>query len=227
MTQYEPEEKDFDVQIRVRNGRLLRAIQKQYPSTTEFCRRYNLPFQSVNKLISMKSKPINRRGWTQLASDVAMLLGKDPEQLWPDHMKEIKLRRSTASFGADFDEVLQITQQGSAEKLLAQQQTLDLITETLTNREKYCLIAHYMHDKTYAEIADDLGRSTERVRQMICKALRKSQMVAQNNDLMKIPWWGRPPTFNRETGKFDHSYISQPRSISSAARELFKDDELS
>lgn len=226
MTEY-TQEKDFDVEVKVRNGRLLRAIRKHYKSTAAFCREYNLDAVRVSALMTMKVKPINKRGWTQLAADVAMLLGKDPEDLWPDHMKEIKLRRSTASFGADFDEVLQIAQQGSVEKLIAQKQTLDLITEKLTDREKYCLKAHYEMGKTYVEIAEILGRSVERVRQIIFKALRKSRNTAQAHDLMKLATGDFRIVYNEETESYDYIDTSRPKSISYAARELFKDDELS
>ena len=221
------DEKDFDIQVKVRNGRLLRAIAKHYKSTAAFCRDYNLDKNRVSALITMRIKPINKEGWTQLASDVAMLLGKDQEDLWPDHMKEIKLRRSTASFGADFDEVLQIAQQGSLEKKIAQNQMLDLLTEKLTDREMYCLREHYELGKTFDEIAEVLGRSRARVRQITLKAIRKSQRVAQAHGLMTMAAGGSEIVYNEETGRYDWKDYYKPKSISSTALELFKDDELS
>jgi len=223
MTDY-IEEKDFDVQVRVRNGRLLRAIRKHYKSTAEFCRKYNLGANSVNALITMRVRPINKHGWTQLAYDVALLLGKDPEDLWPDDMKEIKLRRSTASFGADFDEVLQITQQRSLEKFIEQKQTLDLITKQLTYREKYCVKAYFEDGKTYQEIATVIERSTERARSIIARALMKAEKTAQANNLMTRASSENKPLYDKERGRYVYRRIYTPRSISSTARELFKDD---
>ena len=65
---------DFNVKITVRNNRLLQAILKKYKSVADLARKMNSSKSRVKALVTMKTKPINEKGWTQLASDVAAMV---------------------------------------------------------------------------------------------------------------------------------------------------------
>lgn len=98
-------DEDFNLKVTVRNGRLLRAIRERYSSVADMCRKMGRSHQTVNKLITMKAVPYNSKGWTDLALDIAGMVARDPEDLWPDHMRELRLRKSTSEVNLDLDDV--------------------------------------------------------------------------------------------------------------------------
>jgi hypothetical protein len=71
---------DFNVKITVRNNRLLQAILKKYKSVADLARKMHRSQSRVNALVTMKAKPITEKGWTQLAFDVATMVGKEPKK---------------------------------------------------------------------------------------------------------------------------------------------------
>jgi hypothetical protein len=70
---------DFNVKITVRNNRLLQAVLKKYESVADLARKMGRSQGPLNALVSMKTKPITEKGWTQLAFDVAAMVGKEPK----------------------------------------------------------------------------------------------------------------------------------------------------
>ena len=84
---------DFNIKITVRNGRLLKAIRSRYKSVADLARQCHHHQSTVNSLVTMRLKPFNDSGWTDLALDVAAMVGKEPEDLWPDHLREFKLSK--------------------------------------------------------------------------------------------------------------------------------------
>jgi len=98
-------DEDFNIKVTVRNGRLLNAIRKRYESVADLARQMGRSPNNINPLVTMKVKPINEKGWTDLALDVAAMVGEDPEDLWPKYMREIKLKKATAEVSMDLDSV--------------------------------------------------------------------------------------------------------------------------
>lgn len=108
--------KDFNVKITVRSGRLLDAIREGHPSVAAFCRATNIPKSNVGMLVCMRIKPIGKNGeWKDMARDIAAALGKYPEEIWPEHMREIQAIRSTAEMSANMSEVQALSDQNSVE----------------------------------------------------------------------------------------------------------------
>jgi len=128
-------EKDFNIKVTVRNGRLLSAIRENYDSVAAFARQMGRNPQRVNSLVTMRERPFKTHGWTELALDVAAFLNKDPEELWPEYMREIQLQRSTAELSADLNEVQAIQSSNSPEKQIAQLDAVRELAGALTLRE--------------------------------------------------------------------------------------------
>jgi len=85
-------DKDFNLKISIRNARLLNAVRAKYGSAANMARQGNLTISRVNSLMTMKLKPVDMHGqWRNIALDVAGMLECDPEVLWPDHIKNVKL----------------------------------------------------------------------------------------------------------------------------------------
>jgi RNA polymerase sigma factor (sigma-70 family) len=193
-------DEDFNLKVTVRNGRLLRAIRARYSSVADMCRKMSRSQQTVNKLITMKSVPYNSKGWTDLALDVAGMVGRDPEDLWPDYMRELRLRKSTSEVNLDLDDVKKLVQEGSSEKTISQLSALSQFSKNLTPRERDVLARRFAHDQSLDECAASLRVSRERVRQIEAKAFRKMRKVASNLGYMDVknPKWD---PYDWETGR--------------------------
>ena len=193
-------DEDFNLKVTVRNGRLLRAIRARYSSVADMCRKMGRSHQTVNKLITMKAVPYNSKGWTDLALDIAGMVARDPEDLWPDHMRELRLRKSTSEVNLDLDDVKKLVQEGSSEKTISQLSALSQFSKNLTPRERDVLARRFAHDQSLDECAASLRVSRERVRQIETKAFRKMRKVASNLGYMDVknPKWD---PYDWETGR--------------------------
>ena len=169
---------DFNIKISVRNGRLLKAIRARYASVADLARKCHLHQTRVNSLVTMKVKPFNQNGWTDLALDVAAMVGKEPEDLWPDHLRELKLIKSTAEMEVDLDSVKQLIQDGTSEKSLSQISAISKFSEKLTPRERQCMAMRWALGHTLDETARVFGVTRERMRQVEAKAIRKMKGAA-------------------------------------------------
>ena len=169
---------DFNIKISVRNGRLLKAIRARYASVADLARKCHLHQTRVNSLVTMKVKPFNQNGWTDLALDVAAMVGKEPEDLWPDHLRELKLIKSTSEMEVDLESVKQLIQDGTSEKSLSQISAISKFSEALTKRERQCMAMRWALGHTLDETARVFGVTRERTRQIEAKAIRKMKGAA-------------------------------------------------
>jgi DNA-directed RNA polymerase specialized sigma subunit len=176
---------DFNVKITVRNNRLLQAILKKYKSVADLARKMNRSQSRVNALVTMKAKPITEKGWTQLAFDVAAMVGKEPKKLWPEHLQNIKLLTSTSEFTINIEGVKQIMSDNSAEKMIAQSQVLRQLDTRLNNTQKKVIDMRFYQEMTLEETGKVLGLSRERIRQIECKSLRMMRYDARTQGYLK------------------------------------------
>ena len=185
---------DFSVKITVRNGRLLRAILENYQSVSELARKLSVSSNCIYKLVGMRTKPVNSKGWTKLAEDVALMVGKDPIDLWPEHLREIKLQRSSSEMDLSLEQVQQLVAEGSHDNLLSQNKAIKDMIGNLNEREKTVISLRYHDGKTLSEIGSYLNLSNERVRQIEARATNKMKASAVFQGYMgkeaKDSWWG-------------------------------------
>jgi len=177
--------KDFNVKITVRNNRLLQAVLNKYESVADLSRKMGRSQGAVNALVSMKTKPITEKGWTHLAFDVAVMVGKEPEELWPEHLQDIRLLTSTSEFTIDMEGVKQIMSDNSTEKMIAHSQVLQQLDTRLNDTQKKVIDMRFNQEMTLEETGKVLGLSRERVRQIECKSLRIMRYDAKTQGYLK------------------------------------------
>ena len=176
---------DFNVKITVRNNRLLQAIRKKYESVADLSRKMGRSQGAVNALVTMKIKPINEKGWTNLASDVAAMVGKEPVEIWPENLQDIRLSTSTSEFTIDMDGVKQIMSDNSTEKMIAHSQVLQQLDTRLNDTQKKVIDMRFYQKMSLEETGKVLGLSRERVRQIECKSLRRMRYDAKTQGYLK------------------------------------------
>lgn len=199
--------KDLDVKVTVRNAHLLKVILSKHNSVAEFAREIGRNPSHIGSLVGMKTKPYGKKGWTQLAFDIAAYLGKDMEQLWPEHMRDIKLKKSTASFEASLDEVQQIMSSNNPAKALEHLDVVKIAISGLTPRELKVIKMHQIDGDGFKDIAKDMGISGTRVADIFEKALRKMRHRLYAKGFMK-----------QKVSLFDRKFF-----ITDKGRELFSD----
>lgn len=169
---------DFNVQIKVRNGRLLRRIREDYGTAAEFCRRCDLSAVRVSALVTMREAPILKSGeWSEFALNVAGALGAYPDEIWPEHMRSLKAKRATAEIELDAEDVAALGS-GSFE----QRQLIARWAKFLTPREAICLTAR-MCGATLDEAAAEINASRARTHQIEARAVRKMRDAARRDGI--------------------------------------------
>ena len=167
------DDKDFNIKVSVRNGRLLRAIREKYDSVSDLSRQLVRGNSQLGALVRMKLKPFNHNGWTDLALDVAAMVGKEPEELWPEHLRELQLLKSSSEMEVGLDSVKKIVQDGSTEKTLSQFSVISDLSKGLTPRQIRCISLRFVLHQTLEQTGKALDVSKERARHIEAKALRK------------------------------------------------------
>jgi hypothetical protein len=167
------DDKDFNIKVSVRNGRLLRAIREKYDSVSDLSRQLVRGNSQLGALVRMKLKPFNHNGWTDLALDVAAMVGKEPEELWPEHLRELQLLKSSSEMEVSLDSVKKIVQDGSTEKTLSQFSVISDLSKGLTPRQIRCISLRFVLHQNLEQTGKALGVSKERARHIEAKALRK------------------------------------------------------
>jgi transcriptional regulator with XRE-family HTH domain len=164
---------DFNIQIKVRNGRLLRAIRQKYGSSAELCRKCEISPTIVSRYLIMKESPILQNGeWKESAFDVSSAVGLEPEEIWPDYMRQIALRKSTVELDASVDQIVALSNgDGQLAIKLAAMKIID--THRIMPRYREVLKMRVMDGLTLEEAGKVVGVTRERIRQMECKAMRE------------------------------------------------------
>ncbi len=214
------EDKDFNIKVSVRNGRLLRAIREKYDSVSDLSRQLVRGKSQLGALVRMKLKPFNHNGWTDLALDVAAMVGKEPEELWPEHLRELQLSKSSSEMEVGLDSVNRLIQDGTTEKTLSQISAISTLSEALTPRERRCLAMRFALGHSLEETARVLGVTRERARQIEAKAIRRMKRAATVHGYRNENVWAS--VFDPEHQMKMYKQISSER-ITSKGLDLFND----
>lgn len=159
---------DFNVKVTVRSHRILEAINERFGSQSEMARQTGMSVASINSFVCLRCLPVGANGWTDKAENFASALGVYPSDLWPDHLRDVRLRTATAEVSMDMAEV---------ERLCAPQSEsirgiLDRGQAGLDERQITAIEA-FKSGWTFDELGAELGVTRERARQIQAKAMRK------------------------------------------------------
>jgi RNA polymerase sigma factor (sigma-70 family) len=194
---------EFNLKVTVRNNLVLTAINNSgYTNLAKFAKDNRLSLGLLYDTINLKRPPMLQTGeFSPFAMKLMETLGACPTDLWTNEQLTMKLKRNT-SYRELGTEELQKCLQSSARSLIgldyceqeAEEQEAEEIIEgmvdSLTPREARVLRLRFGLDgedeHTLEEIAEKIGFTRERVRQVEAKALRKMRNPSRSKILQEL-----------------------------------------
>jgi RNA polymerase sigma factor (sigma-70 family) len=186
---------DFAVKISVRNARLLRAMKAAgYATQTELARAMNRHITHLNALFTFRTSPLLANGdWSDLAWDISSMLRVEPEELWPEQLKNVRMSRNSREVLMSSDEVRAIAAPCNME---VDRVALGKLIGTLPPRQKNVIEARFGladgSEATLEDLAKEQGVTRERIRQHEMKAIRTMQKQAISKKMISArqvrPW---------------------------------------
>ena len=175
---------DYRVNIKVRNNRILKAIEESGGTVGQkWCDANGLGYSSVNSLINMAISPVTKMGeLIPTAAKLCEVLGKLPDELWSD--EQIRpLEKNFTSLEMSREQIvalmppdamgLELTDFDQYMHMRELPERIEEAIDTLDERKQYILRSRFFEDKTLDELGKELGVSKDRVRQIEAQALRQ------------------------------------------------------
>ena len=189
---------DYRVQIKVRNARLLRAIEKAGHQPGQiFAREVGISY-TVHLLpyLNLKRTPFDENGDLRPCAEMlCVFLNRMPDELWSEEQRYPLLTNAAEiELSAASVHELLASPSDCADplSLLEKKQTaqaIDALLDRLTPREAEVLRLRHGIDgepMNLEEMAKAKGCSRERIRQIEAKALRKLRAPARQTVLMDV-----------------------------------------
>lgn len=176
--------KDYRVTIKVRNNRILQAIEESGGSFgVKWCEENGLVYSSVMLLVDMLVCPVSSTGRLRRAAQgLCDVLCKLPEDLWTEDQMFAHLDGNTATLEIDRSAIAALlaadpTRVAELDNTVLEQTELrdglEKAMETLRPRERQVLALIYQQDCTLGEVGAHLGVGEQRAAQIHAAALRR------------------------------------------------------
>ena len=174
---------DYRVAIKVRNNRILKAIEAVGGTPGQnWCEANGLSYTGVNNLINMTSSPATTTGaLTPTARKLCDVLDKLPEDLWSDDQIR-PLEKNFTSLEMSREQVMSLMAPDDTGYLtdfegLIDRKRLGVVMEraisTLDERKQRILRARFFENKTLEKIGEEFGITKEYARAIEARALRE------------------------------------------------------
>lgn len=187
---------DFQVSIRVRNGRFLNALKRAgYKSVHGFCKQHGLPQQQISKYSTMTLSPLRRSGPTRLAQAVADILNVQVTDLFPPRFLALclsRVARTEVPMTEDQIGMLLREPPRTPEDVIALDEAAARVSDTLIllppRQERLLRLRYGMgprEEKTLRQAGEQMDVSPERARQIEAKSLRQLKQPTRGYRLVE------------------------------------------
>lgn len=191
------EPKDYRIEIKVKNNRLLTKIEGAgYSSVAKFADTIGMNRTVIYRIVSMKSAALDEEGYYRPeALRIAKFLNCTPQDIYPPAQMRGAMKENKAQITANANEVDSLTSSlrtlafSPERKMILDEakQALKAVMMTLTPKEQRILDLRYGltygEEKTLEEVGAMFGVSRERIRQQEMKALRKMRHPSKSKEL--------------------------------------------
>jgi lambda repressor-like predicted transcriptional regulator len=182
---------DYIVQIKVRNGPMLRAIRLRKMKIKDLHEQSGVSATIIYRFLALSLPPLLNGKWRNAALKIAEVLRLPPDSLWPEEHLDRALARSTGELEVSRDEMQMLlvdNEYGTPEEReVAIASLVKVMSKTLLPRDERVLRLRFgigVEPHTLGETADKMSLSRERVRQMESRAIRRLQYKPHIKALM-------------------------------------------
>lgn len=178
---------DFAVEVTVRNARLWVLIRENFSSQADFARAASMSQSDLSALLRMRKRPIKEDGeWTDAAYRIAAALQRDPDAIWPSHLRDGVIQNNRAEFTVALEDVQAVASDGDPFRVLAMRQMLTKWKAAVTSPLNLEVLERRIAGETLEEIGKDIGFSRERVRQREHMALLQIRNAAARDGVKSL-----------------------------------------
>jgi RNA polymerase sigma factor (sigma-70 family) len=176
---------DFNLQVTVRNARLLRAIRAKFKNVSQFSKAAGISASRLSALLTMRESPFRQNGdLTVVAEAVCSALNAAPDDLWPKHIAQ--LRAKTPRFEVELDAgEFQAIAGAPPDTLAAMRGALDRWLPKLDDRSRRVLLEYY-GGATLRELSTEIGVTQQTVHRIIDKAERQIRHAARRDGVRSL-----------------------------------------
>ena len=177
---------DYRIGVKVRNNRILKAIEAQGGLFGgKWCAANGLSYAMMVRLVALKESPYkeSNRELTKTASGLCDVLFMSPDELWSEQQtfalekNFTELEMSEAQVAALINKAdNEFNYLSAPEAFLAQKNMAEGIIKSLTfltKREQQVIQMRYYDGNTFREVGKELGVCGNRAMQIEAKALRR------------------------------------------------------
>ena len=198
------------VKVSIRNNLIIRAIHKAgYRNVSQFCEQNGMGKTQLTSLISLKTPPLTQEGeFRETAKALMEHLCALPTDLWTTEQLTMELKRNTSTkevdlnamlsvLGINAEEALQMIEPPKPDEVLEEKEKAEVVSEmldSLTPREARVLRMRFgigCDEHTLEEVGKKLDVTSERIRQMEVKALRKMKHPSRMELLWEVSHWNQ------------------------------------
>ena len=171
--------KDYRVEIKIKNNKLMSAIESLgFSSMLQFSKATGINYSIISNLVGMKVSPYMKNGKIRpIVNRICTALNLMPCDLFNDQQIHNPIIDNKRTLELSSPELLSLDSQSKAEELLESKgltNAANKVLSLLTDREAFIVENNVMNESMKLEqLADHFGISSERIRQIREKALRK------------------------------------------------------
>ena len=198
------------VKVSIRNNLIIKAIHKAgYRNVSQFCEQNGMAKTQLTELISFRTPPLTKEGeFREPAKKLMEGLCALPTELWTAEQLTMELKRNTSIkevnldamlsvLGINAEEALQMIEPPKPDEVLEEKEKAQVVGEmldSLTPREARVLRMRFgigCDEHTLEEVGKKLDVTSERIRQMEVKALRKMKHPSRMELLWEVSHWNQ------------------------------------
>ena len=198
------------VKVSIRNNLIIKAIHRAgYRNVSQFCEQNGMAKTQLTELISFRTPPLTQEGeFREPAKKLMEGLCALPTELWTAEQLTMELKRNTSTkevnldamlsvLGINAEEALQMIEPPKPDEVLEEKEKAEVVSEmldSLTPKEARVLRMRFgigCDEHTLEEVGKKLDVTSERIRQMEAKALRKMKHPSRMELLWEVSHWNQ------------------------------------
>ena len=170
-------DKDYRLEIKVRNAPMLRAMHAAgYYTAVDLARASGVSHSHIGRYLGLKQAPYGPKGLRPSAETLSIALKQPVEKLFPEQHLYEELQNNRAEIDVSLDDIRAISGNVDVEQLVGDRMFAYKLLEQLSPRQRRIVERRYGFDgdsePTYEQLSEEEGITRERVRQIEKKACR-------------------------------------------------------